>query len=242
MPERWPPGTPGGKGGEFAPKNATATASSKLTALKTAAKKATPPKLGDFKVARNGTAAVCRDLNEWAEKAPARATDNENFRIKADDNLGIVRQMSGYTGDADDRKALRAVSDASGTQAVAIAEMMRKGQERYMKVHFLATNPANIPGAVEGATPRRGSGTAMIAAIVQESVERGGEGRVRLQAINSALPFYEKLGFVREPSKHDDDELTSMVLSPEAAQAVTKMFEPGGRYGRATKTTKSRSK
>lgn len=80
----------------------------------------------------------------------------------------------------------------------------------HIYIGYLMTNPRFL---ITGKS--KGSGTAAIKAVAKRSLDTGKNGVVKLWALNSAVPFYEKLGFTRDdPSRND------MTLSPQAAKKL----------------------
>jgi hypothetical protein len=90
----------------------------------------------------------------------------------------------------------------------AAASIIPKKDHIY--IDFLMTNPKSL---IEGKS--KGAGTAAIKAVAKRSIESDKNGVVKLWAVNSAIPFYEKVGFTR-----DDPNDNSMTLSPQAAKKL----------------------
>ena len=68
----------------------------------------------------------------------------------------------------------------------------------HLKIAHLATNPDNIRAAINSEVFSRveGSGTALVSALAQKCLRRHAAG-IYLESVESAVPFYEKLGFVQ---------------------------------------------
>jgi hypothetical protein len=59
----------------------------------------------------------------------------------------------------------------------------------------------------------KGAATSLVEGIIQESIEMGYQGRLRLLTIERAKPFYKGIGFV-----DDEDSSGGMELTPVAAE------------------------
>jgi hypothetical protein len=81
--------------------------------------------------------------------------------------------------------------------------------KHYVYIDYLMTNPKSM---IEGS---KGAGTAAIKAVVKKSMDMGKSGVIKLYALPSAMPFYEKLGFTR-----DDPRYSDLTLSAEAAKKL----------------------
>ena len=82
--------------------------------------------------------------------------------------------------------------------------------KHYIYIDFLMTNPKSL---LDGKS--KGAGTAVVKAVVKKSMDMGKGGAVKLWAVDSAIPFYEKIGFIRD-SPNDND----MTLHPQAAKKL----------------------
>lgn len=98
---------------------------------------------------------------------------------------------------------------------VASAVVYRKDEDEIV-VEYLATSLENLTanGGVKGA------GTEAMASLVEESIKLGSGGRLKLYALDGAIPFYKKIGF-RNYNPDDDDD-SEMVLEPKEAQEFLK--------------------
>lgn len=103
-------------------------------------------------------------------------------------------------------RALIGVKD--GDEMGAAAAIIPKKDHIY--IDFLMTNPKSL---IDGKS--KGAGTAAIKAVAKRSMESGKNGVIKLWAVNSAVPFYEKVGFTR-----DDPNGNYMTLSSEAAKKL----------------------
>lgn len=103
-------------------------------------------------------------------------------------------------------RALIGVKD--GDEMGAAAAIVTKKDHIY--IDFLMTNPKTL---IEGKS--KGAGTAAIKAVAKKSLESGKGGVVKLWAVDSAVSFYEKVGFTRDTP--DDNYMT---LSSKAAKKL----------------------
>lgn len=95
-----------------------------------------------------------------------------------------------------------------GDEMGAAAAIIPKKDHIY--IDFLMTNPKSL---IEGKS--KGAGTAAIKAVAKRSMESGKNGMVKLWAVDSAMPFYEKVGFTRDKPKEN-----YMTLSSQAAKKL----------------------
>lgn len=79
-------------------------------------------------------------------------------------------------------------------------------------VDYLASSPDNF---LSGKSAIKGGGTQAIKQAVQKSIDSGFNGRVELDALPDAAPFYEKLGFKKIPGTSH-----KMALDPNAAKRL----------------------
>ncbi len=111
----------------------------------------------------------------------------KNFNLYSN-NLGLIEEI--LEQNSISPKSTRAILNKKG-ELEAIASIGETKDSLY--VNDLATAPKNLdkkdPGYV------RGNGTKMIAEIAKESLDRGKKGRITLNALPQAIPFYEKVGF-----------------------------------------------
>lgn len=94
-------------------------------------------------------------------------------------------------------------------------------KEKGLYIEYLATAPWNL---VEG-DPRseKGSGAKAIVEAVKISQKDGHKGRITLESVSSAIPFYEHLGF-KNVRKETRSDLGLYELSPEDAQKLLKKY------------------
>jgi hypothetical protein len=90
-----------------------------------------------------------------------------------------------------------------------------------MYIEFLGTNPSNI------ITNTKGVGKQIIYHAIQESVKRGFKGKIKLESLESAVPFYESVGFKKriEKGAKYGYELEYFHLSEKSAKAFVKEHE-----------------
>lgn len=122
----------------------------------------------------------------------------------------------------------------SAIQAMAcIVDTIWKGKQ-CIEVRALVSAPWNLPehpSVADQANRVKGAGTAAIAFCVEESMNRGLEGRVYLQAQPSAIDFYKKLGFQeQEPDATVSPGTTPMLLESldvlkQRVQVIQKRLE-----------------
>ena len=105
-------------------------------------------------------------------------------------------------------KTLVGVKDKKGDEMEAAAAI--SSYKNYIYIDYLMTNPRSL---IEGKS--KGAGTAAIKAVVKKSMDMGKGGEVRLHALKSAEPFYEKIGFTRE-----DPRGNYFILTSEAAKKL----------------------
>lgn len=98
--------------------------------------------------------------------------------------------------------------EAGNLQAAAIITK----EKDHLYIDYLASAPWNVSGSDSRRTG--GAGSEAIERIVRESVDSGRGGKVKLFSLRDAMPFYEKVGFVRDESRSQ-----KMTLHPDAAQA-----------------------
>lgn len=108
------------------------------------------------------------------------------------------------------------VSDSRGNpQSVLLYDKEQYGDSIY--VSWLATAPWNIYDPSEEKSVK-GAGAKAIIQAVKESMKQGLEGKITLESLPDAVPFYEHLGFKKQRVGKN------MVLSPEAAQNLLKKY------------------
>jgi len=85
-----------------------------------------------------------------------------------------------------------------------------------MYIEFLGANPSNV------INEKKGTGKQIMYHAIQESMKRGLKGKIKLQSLWGAMPFYESVGFQETKSKEGD---LYMELSEESAKAFVKEYE-----------------
>jgi hypothetical protein len=121
-----------------------------------------------------------------------------------------------------------ACEDSAGnTQGIALVNSADN------KLAFLATNPDNIRHKVNENIPNRiqGAGTEIMLYLAERALETG--NAVRLKAISSAAPFYEKLHFEPAPedaSGSDADVIPMKLTSQKIRQYIDDQIVPYNRY------------
>ena len=87
-----------------------------------------------------------------------------------------------------------------------------RAEKDHVYLDYLVTAPSNL---LDGGKGVKGAGSQAVKNVVQKSVESGFGGKVKLMALEDAIPFYKKLGF--EP---DEEGSEYMTLSPQAAKKL----------------------
>ncbi|NEP10873.1 MAG: GNAT family N-acetyltransferase [Symploca sp. SIO2C1] len=105
-----------------------------------------------------------------------------------------------------------AITDAKGNLQAAASFSKSKDN---IHIDYLASAPWNIAGSDSRST--RGAGTKAIVEAVKISKEAGYKGKLTLNPLQDAVPFYEKLGFT--------EGWSGMTLSPSAAETLLKKVE-----------------
>ena len=109
----------------------------------------------------------------------------------------------------------------------------RKGKTIPLSISYISTAPWNLRIDANRSDFRKveGAATALIESAIFESLKTGSKGAVTLEAVSSAVGFYEKMGFKTTAWTHVGG-LISMKLSVEAAQE----FLASQKAGRALPT------
>lgn len=165
-----------------------------------------------FSVVNQADSTVHRDLEEWsrvAAKLVNQAVENDSplqSRIEANARLISLIQEDAVSTPEN----FRGVRDSSeNLQAGAIVSNM--GDRLY--VDFIATAPWNITGE-EPKSVRRAA-TMLMAHIVRESIDKGYEGRIIVDAVASSADFYRRMGFIE--TEESLASVPEIILTPEAA-------------------------
>lgn len=113
---------------------------------------------------------------------------------------------------------LRGVVDSNGRlQSVALIDP----RDGYVYVDSLATAPWNILKEVGDERVMPGAGRAAIVRAIEESVQLGNGGRLRLTPLSGARGFYERLGFTPIVNDYGIEYLE---LAPDVAQGLLSTY------------------
>lgn len=104
------------------------------------------------------------------------------------------------------------ITDAKGNLQAAASFSKSKDN---IHIDYLASAPWNIAGSDSRST--RGAGTKAIVEAVKVSNKAGYKGKLTLNPLEDAVPFYKKLGFT--------EGWSGMTLSPSAAETLLKKVE-----------------
>jgi hypothetical protein len=167
-----------------------------------------------FSVTEGGTEKVNKDLRSrllsWQEDGQKRwEKDRETYAA----NYGIIGSI--FFSHAESPEKTRVLTDSKGNiqSAATVTE-----DRRSLRIEYLATAPWNVKGG-EGKSVK-GAGTKMIEEVIKESFKKGKSGVVTLEVLDSAISFYEKIGF-RNMGKNDEGGV-EMKLDSEAAKEFLK--------------------
>jgi hypothetical protein len=109
-------------------------------------------------------------------------------------------------------------SEKNNLQGIAVF----KNTKDSLYIDYLMTAPWN-----NLENPKvRGAGTALIIAAIRKSKELGHEGRITLEPLDDAIPFYEKLGFKMKKGRLFEGKMT---LSEAEAKALLDKEKTRGR-------------
>jgi hypothetical protein len=151
------------------------------------------------------------ELNKQKEaltKSAAKLGKQINTEASADrvsDALEIIDDLTSHA------RKKGVVSGSIGVGGRPSAAFAYSPKEDHLYLDFLVSDPKNMysKGGAKGA------GKAALKEIASRSVKAGKGGKVKLFALDGAVGFYEKMGFVRDGE--DDNHMT---LSPEAAKKL----------------------
>lgn len=117
-------------------------------------------------------------------------------------------------------------SDDKKIQGIAIACIQDGKKKGCNELKDLATHPQNV--AIFGDDmPIRGVGTSLIVTVVKDVLKRKeGCKSLHLEAVNSAVPFYEKLGFTVDTKKKPHENVVYMVLRREGMLSLVRQHAP----------------
>lgn len=138
-----------------------------------------------------------KDINELLEwenfiKTNKEFNEASNFSQIGDSKHYINSLLSSMS-----KGNTRIIKDIDGKlqAAVTLSKDYTDNQGKsYVRIHYLATAPHNVlpnhPDKVKG------SGSAIIAKLIEESIEKGYGGRLMIDGMSgSSLKFYERIGF-----------------------------------------------
>lgn len=154
-----------------------------------------------FKSDTDWSPSTRQQIKKYASYAERKAIGDEDFEPNAEIWKDISRkaQDSSYIG----------IRDTSGNLQSAATYIE---QDDALFVEYLASAPWNVKG--DDSRRMKGAGSAAIEALVLESVKRGRGGALRLESLEGAVGFYEKIGFQRK----SNDNVPEMELSAEDAK------------------------
>lgn len=117
-------------------------------------------------------------------------------------------------------------SDDKKIQGIAIACINEGKKKSCNELKDLATHPQNMAIFWDD-TPIRGVGTSLIVTVVKDVLKRKkGCKKLHLEAVNSAVPFYEKLGFEVDKKKKPHENVVYMVLRREGMLSLVQQHAP----------------
>ena len=136
----------------------------------------------------------------------------DDFKARQSENKVPVERLRDssflYELFARDMRGRSLIGVKNGDEMGAAVALVPKKDHIY--IDYLMTNPRTL---IDGKS--KGAGTAAIKAVVRKSMDMGKGGTIKLYALPSAMPFYEKLGFTR-----DDPSYNNMTLSSQAAKKL----------------------
>lgn len=178
---------------------------------------------------KNADVEVRRDLVNWNSKATEylREFFNGDFErvigTRFGDNIiKLAVLIEKALIEPDTFRGVRDVQDR--LQAGAIVEE----EFDYLFIDNFTTAPWNVLGNQPESL--KGAGTSLMEELVQESIDLGFEGRLKLYPVERALSFYRDIGFTESEDASGELELTS-----EAAKAFLERqreFRQTGRKSR----------
>ena len=136
----------------------------------------------------------------------------DDFKARQSENKVPVERLRDssflYELFARDMRGRSLIGVKNGDEMGAAVALVPKKDHIY--IDYLMTNPRTL---IDGKS--KGAGTAAIKAVVRKSMDMGKGGTIKLYALPSAMPFYEKLGFTRDDPNNND-----MTLSSQAAKKL----------------------
>lgn len=154
-----------------------------------------------------------RQIDAWesASKKIRSAQDTSQLT----DNAEII----GLIKDEADKANFVGIKDKNG-KLQAASTVKDKGDHIY--VDYLATAPWNLTAGQDKRSVK-GAGASAMEAIIDRSIKSGHKGAVKLEALEGAVGFYNKVGFVEKRRKTVFGLTTiEMELAPAAARKFLK--------------------
>jgi hypothetical protein len=158
-------------------------------------------------------------LGEWDKYTKSLSKDEKKSIPSLSDNEDVtswIKDIYVSSKEANDPSVKNAdhiaVVDSKGLTQAAMAYTHSK--DKGFKVEFLATAPWNLQK--EHPNKQKGSGAKAIVEAIKKSKELGYGGKISLEALGGAIPFYEHLGF--------DVDLNSCTISPKNADKLLKKY------------------
>ena len=156
-------------------------------------------------------------LKDWENHI--KALDNDQ-RKALSDNKGIVGAIRDSYSDALPKDIPSGwdhigILDEKGNLQAAMTYSKSKDA---LKIELLATAPWNLQE--NHPNKQKGSGAKAVLEAVNISEKSGFGGKIRLEAIDGAIPFYQHLGFKIIPDKVGEDGFPIMELSRESAKLL----------------------
>ena len=130
---------------------------------------------------------------------------------KIDDSANISRAVLQFINSSNSKVV--GVVDSKGNLQASFSYTANK---QGVHIDYLASSPWNLMSGHPNQT--KGAGTSAIEAAIHLSHKSGGKGRVGLDALPNAVPFYEKMGFKRK--NIGEIGLPEMVLSSKDSEIL----------------------
>jgi hypothetical protein len=167
-----------------------------------------------FSVAKGGSEKANKEIQDgladWQKDGYKRwEKDRKTYAA----NYGILSNIA--FSHAESPENTRILKDDKGDIQSAATVTEAKDS---MRIEYLATAPWNVKGGEKKSV--KGAGTKMIEEIIQESIKKGKGGSITLEALDSAIPFYEKIGF-RNMGENDEGAV-EMKLDSNSAKEFLK--------------------
>lgn len=166
---------------------------------------------------KQGIDSLKKTLKEWKITAKHRmklasssSAINDQKKFTCSLSYTIIRTLLKELKKRPKERSIYVTYDETmKVQAVALASL-QKGCNR---LSLIATHPENIPifGYEQGV---KGAASAIVSTIAKEILQKkSGCKKLHLDAFEAAMPFYEKLGFVRDTKKEQRrDEAIHLML------------------------------